>query len=402
MRSPDAGSATVGGTFPDDPPRPAPLMVPETAPEWSPAELERYLHVVAMERHAAHAIRRHDLMDRLHQHCDGVGNPNPLLLLGPPGSGKSTALATLMSEIEGGPAARRRRDSASLGGAPDGAGADTPGTSAAAAAADSAVAVAGAEPFVLAHTFGLLGHSDDLRRALLRMCAELKSRFNIYVDLPSRLEDVGTAFPRFLAHAALFGKIVVVLDGLDKAECHDVTPEDWLPAALPLAARVVVASAGCRAVNALKEKSGQLLHVLPVAPLDASERARMLDAALEGVGGERVRVRDAGGSARRRGRRVAPVLGAGGRGDQVPRSRRRRRHVCCRGGGQRLPRNHGGSARVHLRPAGAPLRHDAGGGGDDARRVLAIGPDGFGDLRASARHADPGEPARFGVGGASG
>ena len=126
MRSPDAGSATVGGTFPDDPPRPAPLMVPETAPEWSPAELERYLHVVAMERHAAHAIRRHDLMDRLHQHCDGVGNPNPLLLLGPPGSGKSTALATLMSEIEGGPAARRRRDSASLGGAPDGAGADTP------------------------------------------------------------------------------------------------------------------------------------------------------------------------------------------------------------------------------------------------------------------------------------
>ena len=87
MRSPDAGSATVGGTFPDDPPRPAPLMVPETAPEWSPAELERYLHVVAMERHAAHAIRRHDLMDRLHQHCDGVGNPNPLLLLGPPGSG---------------------------------------------------------------------------------------------------------------------------------------------------------------------------------------------------------------------------------------------------------------------------------------------------------------------------
>ena len=288
MRSPDAGSATVGGTFPDDPPRPAPLMVPETAPEWSPAELERYLHVVAMERHAAHAIRRHDLMDRLHQHCDGVGNPNPLLLLGPPGSGKSTALATLMSEIEGGPAARRRRDSASLGGAPDGAGADMPGTSTAAAAADSAVAVAGAEPFVLAHTFGLLGHSDDLRRALLRMCAELKSRFNIYVDLPSRLEDVGTAFPRFLAHAALFGKIVVVLDGLDKAECHDVTPEDWLPAALPLAARVVVASAGCRAVNALKEKSGQLLHVLPVAPLDASERARVLDAALEGVGGGRV------------------------------------------------------------------------------------------------------------------
>ena len=72
-RPPDGGSATVGGTFPDDPPRPTPLMVPETAPEWSPAELERYLHVVAMERHTAHAIRRHDLMDRLHQHCDGVG-----------------------------------------------------------------------------------------------------------------------------------------------------------------------------------------------------------------------------------------------------------------------------------------------------------------------------------------
>ena len=302
----------MGGTFPDDPPRPTPLMVPETAPEWSPAELERYLHVVAMERHTAHAIRRHDLLDRLHQHCDGVGNPNPLLLLGPPGSGKSTALAMLMSEIEGGPAARRRRDSSSLAGAADGAGADTSGTSSAAAASNSAVSVAGAEPFVLAHTFGLLGHSDDLRRALLRMCAELKSRFNIYVDLPSRLEDVGTAFPRFLAHAALFGKIVVVLDGLDKAECHDVTPEDWLPAALPLAARVVVASAGCRAVNALKEKSGLLLDVLPIAPLDRSERARCRRSAGGRRRRSRPRVRDAGGFARRRGRRVASVPGAGG------------------------------------------------------------------------------------------
>ena len=281
----DGGSATMGGTFPDDPPRPTPLMVPETEPDWSPPEMERYLHVVAMERHTAHAVRRHDLLDRLHQHCDGVGKPNPLLLLGPPGSGKSTALATLMSEIEGGPAARRRRDSASLGGAREGAGADTPGISAVDAAVDSAVAVGETKPFVLAHTFGLLGHSDDLRRALLRMCAELKTRFNIYVDLPSQLDDVGAAFPRFLAHAALFGKVVVVLDGLDKAECHDVTPEDWLPAALPLAARVIVASAGCRAVSALKETSGQLLDVLPMAPLDASERARVIDAALEGVGG---------------------------------------------------------------------------------------------------------------------
>ena len=70
-RSPDGGFATVGGTFPDDPPRPPPLRVPETAPEWSPSELERYMHVVAMERHTSHAVRRHDLLERLHGHCDG-------------------------------------------------------------------------------------------------------------------------------------------------------------------------------------------------------------------------------------------------------------------------------------------------------------------------------------------
>ena len=287
-RSPDGGFATVGGTFPDDPPRPPPLRVPETAPEWSPSELERYMHVVAMERHTSHAVRRHDLLERLHGHCDGLGNPNPLLLLGPPGSGKSTALAQLMSEIEAGPAVRRRRSSGARSGAGDGVGADTPSTSSAMTAVDSGALAAGPEPFVLAHTFGVVGHSDDLRRVLLRMCFELKSRFNIYVDLPSRLEDVGTAFPRFLAHAALFGKIIVVLDGLDRAETHNVTPEDWLPAALPLAARVVVASAGCRAVNALREGSGQLLEVVNVTPLSSSERSEVIDSNLKGVGGGRV------------------------------------------------------------------------------------------------------------------
>ena len=71
--------------------RPDPLRVPESAPEWSPAELERYLHVVAMERHTADAVRRPALVDALHEHVEGVGNPNPMLLLGPSGSGKSTA-----------------------------------------------------------------------------------------------------------------------------------------------------------------------------------------------------------------------------------------------------------------------------------------------------------------------
>ena len=287
-RPPDGGLATVGGTFPDDPPRPTPLRVPETAPEWSPSELETYLHVVAMERHTAQAVRRHDLLEKLHTHCDGVGNPNPLLLLGPPGSGKSTALAQLMREIESGPAMRPRLRGGVRSGAGDRAGADTSGTSVDITAVDFGAPGANPEPFVLAHTFGVLGHADDLRRVLLRMCFELKERFNVYVDAPSRLEDAGSAFPRFLAHASLFGKIVVIIDGLDKAELHELRPEDWLPSALPLAARVVVASSGCRAVTATRDFIGKQMEVVHVLPLTETERCEVIDLRLKAIAGGRV------------------------------------------------------------------------------------------------------------------
>ena len=277
---PSLDDADASG-LPGDVARPDPLRVPESAPEWSPAELERYLHVVAMERHTADAVRRPALVDALHEHVEGVGNPNPMLLLGPSGSGKSTALATLVAEIQGG---GRRAAKAGASGDPD------------AGAPDAAVAVASSspaspapadepEPFVLAHTFGLAGQSDDFRRVLLRLCSELKTRFNIYVDLPATLDEVATAFPRFLAHAALFGKIVILLDGLDRAEARGVEADDWLPAAIPLAVRVVVASAGCRAVNALRERSGKILKILNVPPMTPAERAAAMNLALEGVGG---------------------------------------------------------------------------------------------------------------------
>ena len=272
-----------GGQFPDDEePRPDPLPVPESAPEWSPAELERYLHVVAMEAHTKHAVRRDELMDALLAHVTGVGNPNPLLLMGPTGCGKSTALATLVSEIQAG---------AGVGNAP--AGSSSPGG----ASLPTVTALSGGndtyepsepDPFILAHTFGLLGQSDDFRRVLLRLCSELKARFNIYVDLPSTLDDIATAFPRFLAHAALFGKIIVLLDGLDRADMHGIEQDDWLPSAIPLAARVIIASSGCRAANAMRDRSGTLLKVLNVPPLTPHERGRVIEAALADVGGGRL------------------------------------------------------------------------------------------------------------------
>jgi tetratricopeptide (TPR) repeat protein len=272
-----------GGQFPDDEePRPDPLPVPESAPEWSPAELERYLHVVAMEAHTKHAVRRDELMDALHAHVAGVGNPNPLLLMGPAGCGKSTALATLVSEIQAGAGARNApAGSSSPGGSP------LP-TVTALAGVDDPSNPPEPEPFVLAHTFGLLGQSDDFRRVLLRLCSELKARFNIYVDLPSTLDEIATAFPRFLAHAALFGKIIVLLDGLDRADMRGIEQDDWLPSAIPLAARVIIASSGCRAANAMRDRSGTLFKVLTVPPLTPHERGRVIEAALADVGGGRL------------------------------------------------------------------------------------------------------------------
>ena len=49
------GNGSGRGAFSDGE-RVAPLGVPDYAPEWAPAELERYLHVVAMEKHTAHSV----------------------------------------------------------------------------------------------------------------------------------------------------------------------------------------------------------------------------------------------------------------------------------------------------------------------------------------------------------
>ena len=264
-----------GGAFVqhEEEPRVAALGIPDTAPEWSPAELERYLHVVAMERHTTGSIGRRELLDQLHAHVDKFGNPNPLLLTGPSGSGKSTALATLVSEIQS-------SSGRVVGSSPDSTLADP-----AQDPASAAVTVAAPEPFILAHTFGLLGQSDDFRRVLLRLCSELKMRFNIYVDLPNTLAEVGGALPRFLAHAALFGKVIIILDGLDRAEMNGVEQQDWLPASLPLATRVIVASGRCRAANAMREHCGKLLKEITVAPLSPEQRYGLLHKTLATVDG---------------------------------------------------------------------------------------------------------------------
>ena len=271
------GNGSGGGRFSDGE-RVAPLGVPDYAPEWAPAELERYLHVVAMEKHTAHSVGRRDVLEELHAHVDGVGNPNPLLLTGPAGSGKSTTLATLVSEIQSKAVGRVAATPSALEATPSASGSGGP---------ESAP-----EPFVLLHTFGLMGRSDDIRRVLLRLCAELKQRFNIYVDLPDTLREVAGALPRFLAHAALFGKVVFILDGLDRAEMHGLELHDYLPAALPLAVRVIVSSAGCKALNDAKDQLSNLAKVVQLPPLGHQERVGVLNSALATVAGGQIHVNE--------------------------------------------------------------------------------------------------------------
>ena len=182
------------------------------------------------------AVPRVNVMRALERHVAALGPPHTLVLTGVEGSGKSTAIATLVARLRASERACMTEKKESETGKEDSDSGAREGLSAAAAATtttDAGDGVGGGRrasassgssalpPFVLAHTFADPSFSQDVSHFLERACILLKREFNIHDPIPADPGLLPDAFARFLEHAAMFRRVLVVVDGM---ECARVPP----------------------------------------------------------------------------------------------------------------------------------------------------------------------------------
>ena len=148
-------------------------------------------------------MHRAELAAALDEHVRSLGPPHALVLTGVEGCGKSTALAQLCERVD---AMERRWEERRRGGVVD---------------------PSEAPPFILKHSFADPSFSHDVSHFLERACLVLKRRFNIREPIPNDPAQLPKAFATFLEHAAVFRRVLVIVDA---AESIAIPPYATYPA----------------------------------------------------------------------------------------------------------------------------------------------------------------------------
>ena len=285
-----------------------PLALPTAPRGWTSGEAEAMAAKRRLARLRAVFIGRRGAVNALKTHALAVTGPNPFVLTGDQGCGKSAAVATFLAEFEneakkqgsGNATAAARKTLPDMS--------DLRDQSIVKAIGEGSQVVPGGEgnnpPFVLYHSFSEVapGGCARLRRVIIRMCQSLKARFGIYHPVPGSVksatkddDEVSVAFARFLAHASLFTRIVVVFDDLDRADTSGM-PADWLPISLPLAVRVFIVSNGTRWLKSYCERRANNITVHKMEATELEERKGFM---LKTLGHVLTRVDAAGASGKR-------------------------------------------------------------------------------------------------------
>ena len=280
---------------------------------------------------------REEVQAALRTHVAGIGPPHTLILTGEEGSGKSTELAVLVADLTG---TKRRGDRAHRQHRAGPSGSLDVETEERVATSDADDGSAGdaSVPFVIFHTFANPSFSQDVSHFLERACVQLKRRFNIPDAVPSRHEHLPGAFAAFLEHAAMFGRVVVVVDAVDAARvtpcasfpavamAAPVAADDastlagrrtaaflaqvaWLPRSPPLAVRFVLAGRGTVAVAAAAGL-GNGAEAFPLPALTSAQTSTLMRRYVSvPLPGSAAAVADLGEERLARGRERAVALG---------------------------------------------------------------------------------------------
>ena len=153
-----------------------------------------------------------DLFNTLDDYCDEQGMAEsrpPFLIKGESGTGKSALLSNWLQ--------RRER------------------TLTRSRASNS-------DYFIFWHAVGCSRQSMNVNVVIKRLIVELKTRFEIDRPLPKLQERYSWELPRFLDLASKRGKVIIVIDGLNRLVNNDGTEDSlaWLPLEFPPNVRVIL------------------------------------------------------------------------------------------------------------------------------------------------------------------
>jgi tetratricopeptide (TPR) repeat protein len=206
-------------------------LYPE-AEKLDPLDREAAEHEAFAESLAKVYIGRKGYFDRLDAHADG--EEPPLVVLGESGAGKSALLANWALRYRG----------------------------------------MHPEELLLMHFIGATPFAADWEAMLRRILAELKRRFDLPVEIPDQPDALREAFANGLHMAAVKGRVLLVLDGLnqlaDRGGAQDLV---WLPPTIPTAVRLVLSTLPGKPLAELQRRGWPTLSV---DPLGSEERKQLI------------------------------------------------------------------------------------------------------------------------------
>lgn len=166
-----------------------------------PLAVERSYHEAFIENRTRAFVPLPEVESVINDYVFGTTR-KPLVVSGPPGSGKSAALANWVSEYQEDPHA-----------------------------------------YVLARFIGASPLSTSLHRMLTNLCEELIGHFDLDESVPSDPQILRVAWHRLLEQAGQRGRVVIVLDAVNQLDYSaDPTDLDWLTAELPDGIRLIVSA----------------------------------------------------------------------------------------------------------------------------------------------------------------
>ncbi|MEW6386512.1 MAG: DUF4062 domain-containing protein [Thermodesulfobacteriota bacterium] len=210
----------------------------------APPELDEFaaenaaMEAFVQERVAGYVVgSRQTLLSDLASFAEGEGQPNVLVLTGPPGLGKSALLAKFYLDYIGYP--------------------DHP---------------AHPHDLVVPHFIGASPGSTDLRRTLRRLCHELAKASDLHEEIPLDLKELIQKFLGFLQQATATRRVVLLIDALNQMDAAgNAHAMYWLPYDLPENVRVIVSSLEHPALEALQRRGKELVQVKELYPLNEDD-----------------------------------------------------------------------------------------------------------------------------------